>query len=192
MVSPEWYNVDLVPFLSSVHKPVPTQDLLVLPCLLQVSLSCCPLPFTLPEGEPLTLILRAHFTHSSLLMSRMQAPDKPRTIICIVRTGLGSMQIWRESPAPYIHDTLLPRYSGPNLTKSLTKVSHQLLSIHSSPPARNSQYYPPLTRVCLSHGNYNWLSIICLNAQYSNISIRLLQPPVKKTKKHISKSKQYL
>lgn len=79
-VSLEWCSIDLR--LSDVHKPTPTQDLLCSSSSASGAPGHCWLSLTLPEGEPLILMLRTPFAGSPLLMPRMQPLNNASPIVC--------------------------------------------------------------------------------------------------------------
>lgn len=87
MVSLEWCNIDSAPFrCSQTNYHLGSTEFFLL-CF-----SCpwhCPLPFTLPEGEPLILKLRAPVARSPVLISRGQSLIIPEPLFahCQDRAG---------------------------------------------------------------------------------------------------------
>lgn len=113
-----WSNVTLTLNLSDVHKPIPTPDLLCSSSSVSDALGHCPLSLTLPEGEPLRLMVKVTFAGFPLLTPKMQPPDDPSATVCTQATQAAFGADWGEKRA--FCGNLLPKYSSPGPDK----VSH--------------------------------------------------------------------
>lgn len=116
----EWYNIGTMP-----RTCLKTSSCLASTMFLIFFSWPGPLPLTLPERESLMLMLREHVTGFPLLIMRLQPPIRP--LFAHSQNGSGSVQIWRERPDSYIHDTLFPPFKP-----TPRNVSHQSVLLASS------------------------------------------------------------